>query len=145
MPNERVDSVYLKVDYDPIVEQAMPRPAFEGLSEPEFSVMSRAARHRFVCIRWELRGNHTGEILGYPPTGRELSISGLSLIRFEGSKPVAIEWAGGKPVINRDGDGAADKTLGQAPTTLTEIEYTAAEEWTYWDIPALLEQLGGRP
>ena len=46
-----------------------------------------------VAVRWTLSGTHEGESrLGVAPTGRRISITGTSIMRFEGGK-IAEQWS----------------------------------------------------
>lgn len=44
-----------------------------------------------VATRWTGRGTQTGEIAGIAPTGKEATVSGLTISRLEGGK-VVEEW-----------------------------------------------------
>ena len=44
-----------------------------------------------AAVRWTMRGTHHGASLGMPPTGKQFSMSGVSVLRFEGEK-VAESW-----------------------------------------------------
>jgi predicted ester cyclase len=44
-----------------------------------------------VATRWTGRGTHTGELAGIAPTGKDVTVSGLTISRFEGEK-VVEEW-----------------------------------------------------
>ena len=44
-----------------------------------------------VATRWTGRGTHTGEIAGISPTGKEVTVSGLTLSRLENGM-VVEEW-----------------------------------------------------
>jgi steroid delta-isomerase-like uncharacterized protein len=41
-----------------------------------------------VCTRWIARGTHNGELMGMEPTGKPVTIEGLSIDRIEGGKIV---------------------------------------------------------
>lgn len=41
-----------------------------------------------VVVRWRGTGTHRGELMGIPPTGKELKVTGLDLFRFSGGKAV---------------------------------------------------------
>jgi steroid delta-isomerase-like uncharacterized protein len=44
-----------------------------------------------VATRWTLRGAHRGPFLGIPPTGKEVTISGIIISRFQDGR-VVEEW-----------------------------------------------------
>jgi steroid delta-isomerase-like uncharacterized protein len=44
-----------------------------------------------VVTRWTGRGTHTGELMGIAPTGKEVTVSGITISRLAGGK-VAEEW-----------------------------------------------------
>ena len=44
-----------------------------------------------VVTRWTGRGTHTGELMGIAPTGKEVTVSGLTVSRLAGGK-IAEEW-----------------------------------------------------
>jgi len=62
--------------------------AFDGA---RITVMEQVAEGDLVASRWEGRGRHTGEMMGTPPTGRDVIVSGLTLSRLEGGK-IVEEW-----------------------------------------------------
>jgi len=39
-----------------------------------------------VIARWSCRGTHKGDLSGIAPTGKQFTISGVSIARFSGSK-----------------------------------------------------------
>lgn len=45
-----------------------------------------------VLFRWSWTGTHTGELMGIPPTGREITVVGISIHRFADGKFVET-WA----------------------------------------------------
>lgn len=45
-----------------------------------------------VVTRWTMHGTHQGELMGIPPTGKAVTISGTSIDRLAGGK-VAEHWA----------------------------------------------------
>ena len=93
----------------------MPRAYLEGLSDIELFVSSQISRHLTVAIRWQVNGMHTGTLLGQPASGRPVSVGGMTIVKF-------------------------DQLEEGSKTT-----FTASEEWTIWDLPSLLEQVGGAP
>ncbi len=44
-----------------------------------------------VVTRWTGRGTHTGELMGIAPTGKEVTVSGMTISRIENGK-IAEEW-----------------------------------------------------
>lgn len=44
-----------------------------------------------VVARWTLRGTHQGSSLGMPPTGKQFTIPGVSIVRLAGGKSVE-QW-----------------------------------------------------
>ena len=41
-----------------------------------------------VAVRFRLRARHTGELLGAPPTGKQLELRGATFLRFEDGRVV---------------------------------------------------------
>jgi steroid delta-isomerase-like uncharacterized protein len=44
-----------------------------------------------VVSRWTARGTHTGDLMGIPPTGNRVEITGMTINRFSGGK-IAEDW-----------------------------------------------------
>jgi len=44
-----------------------------------------------VVSRWTATGTHTGDLMGIPPTGNRVEISGVTINRFSGGK-IAEDW-----------------------------------------------------
>jgi steroid delta-isomerase-like uncharacterized protein len=44
-----------------------------------------------VVARWTLRGTHQGASLGMPPTGKQFTMPGISVVRLDGGKS-AEQW-----------------------------------------------------
>jgi predicted ester cyclase len=44
-----------------------------------------------VLVRWRSTGTHEGELMGVPPTGRRVTMTGFDLFRIEGGK-IAEMW-----------------------------------------------------
>jgi len=44
-----------------------------------------------VVLRWTWGGTHTGEFWGVPPTGMQVTVTGISILRIEGGK-IVEEW-----------------------------------------------------
>jgi predicted ester cyclase len=41
-----------------------------------------------LVTRWSARGTHGGELMGIPPTGKQISVGGTAIDRFENGKSV---------------------------------------------------------
>lgn len=41
-----------------------------------------------LVTRWSARGTHDGDMMGIPPTGKEISIGGIAIDRFENNQSV---------------------------------------------------------
>ena len=55
------------------------------------SVEDQIAEGDMVVTRWTATGTHTGELLGIPPTGRRIEISGITINRYSGNR-IAEDW-----------------------------------------------------
>jgi steroid delta-isomerase-like uncharacterized protein len=89
------------VGYDPAIPEPIRGPkgakdnykqyreAFEGA---HIKVKDQVAEGDSVATRWEARGRHTAEIMGIPPTGKEVVVSGLNLTRIKDGK-IVEEWS----------------------------------------------------
>jgi steroid delta-isomerase-like uncharacterized protein len=65
------------------------RNAFEGA---RIIVKEQVAEGDTVATRWEGRGRHTGELMGIPPTGKDVVVSGQNFSRVKDGK-VVEEWS----------------------------------------------------
>ncbi|NJE08836.1 ester cyclase [Thermococcus sp. M39] len=45
-----------------------------------------------VVKRWTVTGTQKGEIMGIPPTGKQINIQGIAIYRFAGDKIAEIWW-----------------------------------------------------
>ena len=41
-----------------------------------------------VVTHWSARGTHTGELMGIPPTGKSVNVTGIAIDRFENGQSV---------------------------------------------------------
>jgi SnoaL-like polyketide cyclase len=106
------------------VNHGIPRLYLSGLSDLNSTITTQCARDEHIASRWTVRGTHSGELLGVPPTGRELVVNGVTVHRVEGE---LVEVDG---FINRRGD-------------LVKEQWACwvVEEWNYWDLPSLAAQI----
>lgn len=67
------------------------RSAFPDL---QFKVEDVIAEGDTVTLRWSSQGTHRGPLSGIPPSGRKVSVSGMTLLRFAGGKIVEgwVHW-----------------------------------------------------
>jgi steroid delta-isomerase-like uncharacterized protein len=88
------------IGHDP----ALPEPASgpEGLKQaargyrdafPDLTmkVEEIVAENERVALRWTARGTHRGELFGIAPTGKEATVTGITIDRWAGGK-VAESW-----------------------------------------------------
>lgn len=90
------------------------------LADLRFTIRAQFARKERVVTRWAVTGTHTGELLGFEPTGREVS--------FDGATVSAIS---GEPM----------KLTAREDRVIETWIYWVTEEWSYWDVPQLVSQL----
>ena len=93
--DELVSSDY--VGHDPASPEPLRGP--EGVKEfiatyraafpdARITVKQQLAEGDFVATRWSGRGTHDGELLGIQPTGKQVTVSGLTISRLFGGKIV---------------------------------------------------------
>ena len=44
-----------------------------------------------LAVRWTFKGTHRGEFMGVAPTGKQVTLRGMSMIRVKGGKAVEVE------------------------------------------------------
>jgi predicted ester cyclase len=111
------DVTKIEVVVDDPARYGMPLTYLDGLSEIEFRASTQTVKDNAVVTRWEVAGTHSGVLLGVPPTGRSVVIAGITWLKF------------GEEETQPDGS----RTV------------SATEAWSYWDLPALMEQIGATP
>jgi steroid delta-isomerase-like uncharacterized protein len=88
------------VAYDPSEPDPIRGPAgakantekyLAGFSDAKVTVNDQIAEGDKVATRWTGHGTHDGEIAGVSPTGKEVTVSGLTLSRLENGM-VVEEW-----------------------------------------------------
>ena len=96
--DELISSDY--VGYDPALPEPIRGPQGsrdnfsqyrEGFEGAHITVKDQIAEGDTVATRWEGRGRHTGEIMGIPPTGKDIVVEGLNLSRIKDGK-IVEEW-----------------------------------------------------
>jgi len=97
----------------------MYRTAFPDLQYTEEDMIAEADK---VALLWTATGTHNGEFMGLPPSGNQITVTGISFGCFAGGKFVE-EWS------NYDALGLMEQ-LGAAPVTHTGYEWGAPSEVT---------------
>lgn len=60
----------------------------------EFTIKDQVAEGDEVVTRWEAHGTQKGEFMGIPPSGKEVTVTGLSINRVQNNKikEAWLEW-----------------------------------------------------
>ena len=67
------------------------RQYVDAFSDARITVDEQFAEGDRVATRWTARGTHSGEIAGIPPTGKEVTVAGMTFSRLEGGL-IVEEW-----------------------------------------------------
>lgn len=51
-----------------------------SMSGVSMEIVNRVARHDEVVAEWIVRGTHQGHLMGFPATGRQIEIRGLTVV-----------------------------------------------------------------
>jgi steroid delta-isomerase-like uncharacterized protein len=51
--------------------------------DADFTIEDVISEGDVAVGRWSMRGTHSGELLGVPPTGKQVRMTGMDMIRFE--------------------------------------------------------------
>jgi predicted ester cyclase len=62
-----------------------------ALPDLQLSIAEQLAEGDLVASRWTAWGTHRGAMLGIPPTGRSIALTGMSIVRFVDGRLVE-EW-----------------------------------------------------
>ena len=62
-----------------------------ALPDMHYTVDEMVAEGDKVAVRWNGRGTHEGSLMGIAPTGKQVTITGISILRIAGGK-VVEEW-----------------------------------------------------
>ena len=63
-----------------------------GFPDEHVTIEEQIAERDLVVTRWTSRGTHTGELMGLPPTGKQVTTTGIHIHRIIDGKIVEI-WA----------------------------------------------------
>ena len=64
---------------------------FTAFPDVHITIEDQIADGDKVVTRWTARGTHQGNLQGIAPTGKQITVSGISIDRFEAGK-IAEEW-----------------------------------------------------
>ena len=67
---------------------------FTAFPDLRFTIEDMIAEGDTVVARQTARGTHQGELMGIPPTGKQVSTTGINILRFANGKGVE-EWFNG--------------------------------------------------
>lgn len=85
------------VNHDPFVPGLPPgpeglKPIFAGLraafADLHYTIEDMISDGDKVVTRWTMRGTHTGDLMGIPPTGKQVIIGGMQIERIADGKIV---------------------------------------------------------
>lgn len=62
-----------------------------GFPDATFVIEEMVAIGDMVVVRWTMNGTHQGDLQGIPPSGVEVSMDGISILRFEDGL-IVEEW-----------------------------------------------------
>jgi steroid delta-isomerase-like uncharacterized protein len=60
----------------------------EAYPDAKLTVETQVAEADMVATRWTARGTHEGELMGIEPTGKQVTVTGLTLSRVQNGKIV---------------------------------------------------------
>ena len=63
----------------------------EPFSDISCTVEEMIAEGNKVAVRWTWRGTHTGEYMGVSPTGKEMKVTGISILHIKDGN-IVEEW-----------------------------------------------------
>jgi steroid delta-isomerase-like uncharacterized protein len=67
-------------------------PFFTAFPDDRFTVEDLIAEGDTVVVRNSFRGTHTGNFMGIPPTGKQVTWTGITITRFANGKAVEL-WS----------------------------------------------------
>ena len=88
------------IGHDPALPEPVKGP--EGLKEAargyraafpdlEMTINQTVAEGDLVAIRWTAQGTHKGDLFGIAPTGKQATVTGITIDRYAGGK-IAESW-----------------------------------------------------
>jgi steroid delta-isomerase-like uncharacterized protein len=79
-------------DLDRVGYKQMTPAFFTAFPDIHYTLEDLIAEGDKVVSRWTFRGTHQGEFMGMPPTGKQVSVTGIEIDRIEDDKFVE-SWA----------------------------------------------------
>ena len=79
------------VEPDREVYKRVVKSYFVGFPDFKSTIEDMLAEGDKVVVRWTGRGTHKGEFMGIAPTGKQVTVTGISIIRIVGGK-IVEEW-----------------------------------------------------
>lgn len=64
----------------------------DAMSDLEITIDDMFATEDRAVTRWTARGTNDGELMGMPPTGRRIEITGTSIDRFDEDGRIVESW-----------------------------------------------------
>ncbi len=61
---------------------------YTAFPEAHFTIEDAIAEGDTVALHWTSRGTHSGELLGIPPTGKQVTVSGITITLISNGKSV---------------------------------------------------------
>ena len=88
------------VGHDPATEEQRGPDAIKefvsgylaAFPDGKITIEEQLAEGDLVATRWIGRGTHQGELMGIPPTGKQVTVTGITISRVEKGK-VVEEWS----------------------------------------------------
>lgn len=87
-----------------------------GLSERDYLVEGMISEDDLVMYRWTLKGLHSGNFMGIPPTGNRISVTGMDAVRVVAGK-IVESWAAPDALGMLQQLGVLPSFAGTRPTT----------------------------
>ncbi len=62
-----------------------------GFPDMQMAVEDAFASGEKAAVRWRMRGTHTGDLFGIAPTGKQVNVAGISVVRVVNGK-IVEDW-----------------------------------------------------
>jgi len=63
-----------------------------GFPDMQVTIDDVIAEGDKVAYRWTARGTQTGEMMGIPPTGRSVILTGITIDRYDAESKIVEHW-----------------------------------------------------